>query len=372
MTNIETQSPRTPAPDRTGKKSVRRQPSVALLSVLAVLVLLAVLPLVSIEVPILLGAATDNPGALQVLSVAVLMAALAISYDIVFGYTGLLSFGHALFFALGLYGTNILMNEQGLGYVTASLCAVVLATTIAAVVGALALRATGIAFAMVTLAFSEAMYIFVLSDPLNITGGEEGLPVAFENVPSQLIGVFNIRNVYWLALAVLVIVALVAVVVTRSQAGHVWQAIRENEQRVRMLGLRPYRFKLLAFTVAGGLAGLVGCVYLLATNGATARSSAPDFTLTIVVMVVLGGAGRIWGAALGGFVYGMLTLRLPDLSTSGAFEGLPGWLADLMIDPGFWMGVVFVAVVLAAPGGIAGLLDRVRRPPQQSAPDPGQ
>jgi ABC-type branched-subunit amino acid transport system permease subunit len=110
-------------------------------------------------------------------------------------------------------------------------------------------------------------------------------------------------NLYWLALAYLVLVYAVVAWVTGSRAGRVWQAIRENERRVEVLGLQPYGFKLLVFVLAGLLASLGGVVHLLLLGGSTPRTTTPDFTLGLLVMVVLGGAGSRWGAVLGGVLY---------------------------------------------------------------------
>lgn len=323
--------------------------------------LLAGFPFFDVDVPVLVPGALSSPGALQVLAIGFVFAGVAMSYDVVFGYAGLLSFGHALFFGIAVYGTNLLMSQAGLGYPAAAGLAVLLSTTTAALVGAVALRARGVAFAMVTLAFVEAFAIFLISDPLRITGGEEGLSLASTGVPGAFRGVVNTRNQYWLALAFLVLTYLVVRLVTSSTAGRVWQAIRENEDRVELLGIRPYPAKLLAFVVGSCLAAVGGCVHLLLVRGANPGVASADFTLALLIMVVLGGAGRLWGAALGGFVYGLLTLRLPALSTSGLLDGLPGPLERVLAEPLFVLGVLFVLLVLFAPQGIAGAVDRVRR-----------
>lgn len=329
-----------------------RRSTVALAIVAAVL---AVLPLLPFGIPGLFTGAFESPGTLQVLASALVLAALAISYDIIFGYTGLLSFGHALPFALGAYGTNLLMIHFGLAYALAVPLAVVLATFTVALIGAVALRTSGVAFAMVTLAFAEAFSLLVLIDPLRIFGREEGLPVASEHVPDLLRGVANTQNIYWLALALAVVTYAVSRRVVSSRAGHVFQAIRENEPRVAMIGLRPFRFKLTAFVIASALAALAGGVYLLVVRGANIGITTTDFTLAILVMVVLGGAGRLWGAAIGGFVYGILTLRLSAVATSEAIAGLPSWIAGPLSEPLFVLGVLFVLLVLFAPGGLSSL-----------------
>ena len=322
---------------------------------------LAVVPLLPFGIPVVFSGPFNTAGTLQVLAVALVLAALAMSYDLIFGYAGLLSFGHALPFALGVYTTNLLMIHGGIDYPVAALAAVAGIAGLMAVVGSLALRTSGVAFAMVTLAFAEAFSLLVLTDPVRIFGGEEGLPLASERVPDLFRGVANTQNIYWLALAVTVLTYLVARRVVSSRAGHVFEAIRENEPRVEMMGLRPFPFKLTAFVISSSLAALGGSAYLLVVRGANFGVTTPDFTLAILVMVVLGGAGRLWGAAIGGFVYGILTLRLAAVATSDAIDALPDWLSGPLSEPLFVLGVLFILLVLFAPGGFSSLGERFRR-----------
>jgi branched-chain amino acid transport system permease protein len=232
---------------------------------------------------------------------------------------------------------------------------------VSALLGAVALRTTGVAFAMVTLAFAEAFFLLILIDPPRIFGREEGLPLATEYVPDLFRGVVNVRNIYWLALIVAVFTYLVARRVVTSRAGRVFEAIRENEPRVEMMGLRPFPYKLSAFVIASTLAGLAGSVHLLVVRGANIGTAEAIFTLSILVMVVLGGAGKLWGAALGGFVYGILTLRLSDVATSDAIDALPGWLSGPLSEPLFILGTLFVLLMLFAPGGISSIGARLKR-----------
>lgn len=325
----------------------------------AVVALLAAMPFIGVGIPGILPGAASSPGSLQVVAIGLVFAGVAVSYDIIFGYTGLLSFGHALYVALGAYGTNLLM-EAGLPYVAAVPVAVLLAVVTATLLGGVALRARGVAFAMVTLAYAEVFSILLLADPLRVSGGEEGFALVSDGVPDLLRGVVNIRNRYWLALAFAVLVYVIARVVTQSRAGRVWEAIRENEDRVEMLGLKPFGFKLTSFVLGCGLAALGGGIHLLLVRGANPSVASANFTLALLVMVVLGGAGRLWGAALGGLVYGLLDLRLSALSSSGLLDGLPEWLQGILSEPLFVLGTLFVLLMLFAPGGLAGIADRVR------------
>ena len=143
------------------------------------------------------------------------------------------------------------------------------------VLGSISLRVTGIAFAMVTLAFAQAGNVLVHKNPDKLTGGDEGLGIGFEaDVPSAFIGVFNTQNLYWLALGYAAAVFAISAWAVSSSPGRVWQAIRENELRVQVLGLRPFWFKLLVFVLASFLATAGGwstCCWSAARRPASPR-----------------------------------------------------------------------------------------------------
>lgn len=317
---------------------------------------LALLPFSALTIPGVLPGMFASPGTLQLLAVCLVFAALALSYDLLFGFTGLLSFGHALYFAVGVYVTTIALTVWHWAPAPAILLALVCGVVLSGLVGAVSLRVTGIAFAMVTLAFAQAGSVLVVQDPLRVTGGEQGLGLDVSRIPDALVGVVNTRNVYWVALALAVVVYLVVRVSTTSSAGHMWAAIRENEQRIAVLGVRTYTFKLLAFVTASGLATLCGVVYVLLVGGATADVTTPEFTLALLVMVVLGGSGVRWGAMLGGFLYTLLDQRLVALAGSDQVAALPGVIRVPLSQPLFLLGVLFVLVVLFLPGGVASLV----------------
>lgn len=353
LSSTQTQMPL----DRRPRRIQPHRISVGARASLAVILVLAALPMLHIPVPVLLPGQLSSSGSLLILSIGLVFAGVAISFDVVFGYTGLLSAGHALVFALGIYTTNILMHA-GLGYFSAAALAIVLSGLVNTALGAIALRVKAVAFTMVTLAFGEAFYILLLVDPVGIFGGEEGLPVAFKQIPDLLASARDVRWLYWLSLAFAVVAYLLAWMATRSRCGQVWQAIRENEDRVESLGLFSYRYKLVAFAFGGVIAAAGGAVYLLVARGANPSSASVHFSLALIVMVVLGGRGRIWGAAIGGIVYGILTLRLPELSTSGVLDGLPEWASRTVSEPLFVLGFLFILIVLFFPDGIVGLVDR--------------
>jgi len=301
-------------------------------------------------------------GTLALLSVCFVFGALAVSYDLLFGYTGLLSFGHALYFATGVYATAIALARWHWPLLGAIGFAIAASILIALVLGAICLRTRDVAFAMVTLAFAQAGSILVLQNPFGITGGEEGLPLSSDVLPAFFAGVVNTRNLYWLALALLVLTYAIARMLIGTRTGRIWQAIRENERRVATIGLNPYLYKLGAFVASSTLAALAGVAYVFIEGGATADITTASFTLALLVMVVLGGVGTLWGAVLGGMLYEFLDFRLVVLSGASGLQSLPPFLRIPLSQPLFVLGVLFVLLVLFVPGGLAGAIRRLPRP----------
>jgi branched-chain amino acid transport system permease protein len=328
----------------------------------AVVAVLAVLPKLAVDIPYLFKSSLDSPGTLQLLALMLTFAGLAFTYDLLFGYTGLLSFGHALYFAVGVYVAGIAMTRWHWSFWAAVLFTAALGIVLPLVFGAVSLRVGGIAFAMVTLAFAQAGSVLAFKNPYRWTGGEDGFGVDYTKLPSGLVGILNTKNLYWLALAYAVGVFLVGRWAINSSPGRVWQAIRENELRVEVLGLRPFDFKLMAFVLASFLATVGGIVYLVLISGANPDVTVPSFTLALLVMVVIGGAGSRWGALVGGLVYTYLDQRLGDVAGSHAISTLPSVLRTPLQEPLFILGLVFILVVYFAPGGLA-RLGRIRRRP---------
>lgn len=326
----------------------------SLVAGLALVAVLAVLPQLNLTIPGVLPGATYTPGSLQLLALCMVYAALALSYNLLIGSAGLLSFGHALYFGAGAYGLGIILDNTGIPLWPAVILALVGGLAIAQITGAISLRVSGIPFAMVTLAFAQAGSVLVRRDPADTTGGDEGLTLNTSPVPDWLVGVANTRNLYWVALAMLVIVYLVIVWIDKSRVGHVAAAARENELRVRVLGLQPYTAKFIVFTVAGVLASLAGTVYILLQSGTVPRTVSADLTITVLVMVVLGGVGSRWGAITGGVIYTLLNQRLTLLAQSDFVDAMPGVLRVPLSQPLFILGTMFILVVIFFPGGIAG------------------
>jgi branched-chain amino acid transport system permease protein len=322
----------------------------------ALLAFLAALPQLSIGTAGIFSGSLDSPGTLQLLGLMLVFGGVALTYDLLFGYTGLLSFGHALYFAIGVYLIAIATTKWNWELWQAVLLTAAVALVVATVLGTVSLRVGGIAFAMVTLAFAQAGSILAQQNPHQWTGGEEGVSVNYLKLPDWLVGILNTKNLYYLALGYAVLVFVIAVWAVDSSPGRVWQAIRENELRVEVLGLRPFAFKLQVFVLGSFLAALGGIVYVLLIGGASTEVTTPSFTLSLLIMVVLGGAGTRWGALIGGALYTFLDNRLGDVASSSTVQSLPGVLQKPLSQPLFILGTLFILLVFFVPGGIAGIL----------------
>ena len=320
---------------------------------------MAIMPFAEFELPGIFPGPSSNPGTLQVLALALLIGSLALSYHLLLGVAGLLSFGHALYFALGTYGLAILLRQTELSLLPAMLAVGVIALVVATVLGRISLQVSGIAFAMVTLAFAQAGSVLIRRNS-EITNGEEGLSINTTNVPDFLIGVVNTKNLFWLALVIATVSFLLVTWFERSRAGHVVAATRENEMRVRVLGIRPNRVKILAVVSAGMIATVAGMVYFVLQSTASPANISADLTLTLLVIVVLGGVGSRWGALIGGVVYMILDQRLTSLARAPELKELPDFLYIPLSEPLFILGSIFILVVLFLPGGFAGLAKRFR------------
>jgi branched-chain amino acid transport system permease protein len=327
----------------------------------ALTVLLAFVPKLSVDIPVVFNGPLNSPGTLQLLALCLVFAGVALTYDLLFGFTGLLSFGHALYFAVGVYLADVAMTKWHWSFPVALGITAAVGVLLPLVLGAVSLRVGGIAFAMVTLAFAQAGNVLVGKNPHELTGGEEGLGLDYHKLPEAFVGIFNTKNLYWLALGYAVVVFLVVRWAVDSSPGRIWQAIRENELRVSVLGLHPHPYKLQAFVLSSFLATAGGVVYLLLQGGASPGVTTANFTLALLVMVVIGGAGTTWGALIGGALYTLLDQRLGALGDTSGVQSLPKAIRIPLSEPLFLLGVLFILVVFLLPGGVAGAHRRFGR-----------
>jgi len=334
----------------------------ALAGCLALLVFVF-LPFAGFSIPWILPGTlnvVNSSGTLIVLALCFLFAGVAVGYDLMIGFTGLLSLGPVLYFASGAYVFDIAITRWSWPLVPALGLTFAVAFVLAVLLGAIALRVDGIAFAMVTLAFAQAFYFLIENNPHNLTGGDTGLALSDLRLPTFLSGaVSNTRNLYWVALAFLVVAFLVVWLVTESVTGHIFVAIRENERRLDVLGIKPFRFKLASFVLSSLIAAGGGVIFILVIGTAVPSTVAStSVTISILIMVVLGGSGTRWGAVMGAMVYIYLQQYLLKVSGEPSFATLPAVLRVPLSQPQFLLGALFVLFVLFVPGGIAGLFAR--------------
>lgn len=282
-----------------------------------------------------------NDGVLFFTTYVLIWAMFALAYDLAFGLSGLLSIGHATFFGIGGYGVAILTLDHGYSFGAALVMASALAGLAASVFGLVALRLSGIFFALTTLALGQLAMIASDTVLAGLTKGQDGIA----GVPRPaLFGLDFFRADYFLAYVIVLFMGVLALValLRASPLGQVMVAIRTNELRATQLGFNVKYFKIAILVVSGFLSGLAGG--LLASQIFFVNSGILHWSLSgdIIIMVLMGGAGTLAGPILGAL----------------AFEGLKEWLSQLT---GHWhgiLGVLFMLFVIFLPDGLAGLIRR--------------
>jgi branched-chain amino acid transport system permease protein len=270
---------------------------------------------------------------------ALCFAMFACAFNLLLGYTGLLSFGHAAYFASAAYGTGWLVRSAGLSPELGLLAGTAVAALLGLVVGLIAIRRQGIYFSMITLAMAQMVFFVFLQAPF--TGGEDGL----QGVPrGKLFGLLPLSSdlaMYFFVLAVFVAVFVFILRVVHSPYGQVLKAIRENEPRAISLGYDVDKYKLLAFVLSTAIAGLAGGLKTLVLGFATLSDAHWSLSGEVVLMTLLGGMGTFAGPVLGAFT----------------IIGLQNYLADRV---GSWVtviiGAIFVVCVVAFRRGFVGEL----------------
>lgn len=265
-------------------------------------------------------------------------ALFAIALDLLLGYCGLLSFGHAAFWGGSAYATGLVAVHYGAPFPLAVLAGTVFAMLIAVPIGYLSVRATGIYFAMVTLAFAQMIY-FIANQWRDLTGGENGL----QAVPKSFFGVELVETesfyFYYAALPMILLGMWAAWRIVHSPFGRVLVAIRDNSPRARALGYDVEKYKVIAFVLSAGLAGLAGGLFAISHGFVSLQEVNWTTSGKVVLMTVLGGIGTLWGGVVGaGFI-----VQLEDYMASSGFEGI-----------GIVTGSVFIVVVLLFRRGVWG------------------
>ena len=261
------------------------------------------------------------------------LATYAVGYNLLLGYTGLMSLGHAMFFAAGMYGAGLSIYYLGFGALTGFALGVACALGLALVFGAFALRTSGVSFLIVTMMFGQACYLTILYFT-RITLGDQGF-ILSQRLPPALV---NPDVKYNAALLVFSACFLASAFLVRSPFGRILIAIRENEERTRLLGYNTYACKLLALTLSGGMAGAAGAAYALLFSYVGASFAAILNSIYPLLWTLLGGAGTTVGPLLGTG----LMFYLVDFTS--------GWTSAYL----FLVGGALLALVLFFPLGIMG------------------
>jgi branched-chain amino acid transport system permease protein len=275
------------------------------------------------------------------LSRIMVLAVYAMGFNVLFGYTGLLSLGHALFFAAGMYGLGMAMNTFDIPAEPAMLIGGICAFLVSAAIGFLALRTSGVAFMIVTLMFAQAGYLTILYFGA-YTRGDEGFVIPQADRIIAGIDITGETARYFAALLLFSIVFLIIMYLVRSPFGHTLVAIRENEERTKMLGYDTVRHKLAAVIISGTISGIAGAAYALLFGYAGATFATVQYSIFPLLWVLLGGAGTTLGPIIGV----IFMFYLIDLSSAVT-------QAYMLI-----AGVVLVLLTLFAPQGLAGELRR--------------
>ena len=263
-------------------------------------------------------------------------AIFAASLNLLLGFAGLLSFGHAAFFGTGAYITAHVMKEWGLTPELGLICGVLCSTVLGYVFGALAIRRQGIYFAMITLALAQVIYFLATQVPF--TNGEDGIQGVPRGKFLGLIELSSSTHMYYFALIVFILAFFMIKRIVSSPFGQVMKSIRENEPRAISLGYDVNRYKLIAFTLSAGLAGLGGGLKSLVLQLASLSDVFWHTSGEAVLMTILGGIGTLWGPVAGAAVI---------INLQNYLANLGGWSTIAT-------GAIFVICVLAFRRGIIG------------------
>jgi branched-chain amino acid transport system permease protein len=284
---------------------------------------------------------SGNAFALTLFTRIIILALAAVSLNLIMGYGGMMSFGHAAYLGIGGYAVGILAYEGiGSGFVQWPV-AIAVSALFALVIGALSLRTRGVYFIMITLAFAQMAYY--VASGLSRYGGDDGLTIYSRSQFAGLINLSNRTQFYYLCLALLLGGTYLVFRIVNSRFGMVIQGARSNEQRMQAIGFPVYRYRLACFVIAGTMCGLAGA--LLANQTSFVSPSIMYWTRSgdLMVMVILGGMGSLFGPILGAIVLLVLEEALSRLTEH--------WQIIL--------GPLLLLIVLFARGGIDGLLKKV-------------
>jgi branched-chain amino acid transport system permease protein len=273
-------------------------------------------------------------------------ALFACAFNLLLGYGGLLSFGHAAYFGMASYVSAYTAKHWGITPEVAILLGTAVAALLGFVFGALAIRRAGIYFAMITLALAQMVYFFSLQTP-RFTGGEDGIQAVPRNKLFGLISIADDRAIYFLVAAIFLGGLLIIYRIIHSPFGQVLKAIRDNEPRAISLGYRVNQYKLMVFVLSAGLAGLAGATKAIAVQLASLTDVHWTMSGEVVLMTLVGGMGTVFGPIVGALVI---------IAMQNYLAHLGAWVTVVQ-------GAIFVVCVLLFREGIVGVVGRwIKRP----------
>lgn len=277
------------------------------------------------------------------------LAALAISYNLIFGFAGVISFGHAAFFGVGAYAVGLIMLHLEWSIGAAILTTLIISISMGLLVSVIALRIRGLYFAIFTLVFAEIFFVLAQNRIMtDITGAEDGFTFS---VPDWINATINRLGFYYLALVFLAFCYLLVRQLVNSPTGRVLNAIRDNEDRALMLGYNTFVYKTLAIVLAGVLASGAGILRGLLNKGVSPSVLGVSYTIDPLIMTLIGGAGTFNGPVIGAFLLRLVEQYLRDTILT---------LGTLQINIGeHWfliLGLLFILSVIVFPKGIVGTI----------------
>ncbi len=283
-----------------------------------------------------------------------IFALAAGSLNLILGYAGMISFGHAAFVGVGTYTAGVMIIEGVPSALLGWPLAMLIAGLLALAIGAMSLRTRGVYFIMITLAFAQMIYY--LTNSMKAYGGDEGLSLPGRST-LPLLDLKNDTSFYYVVLAILCVSMLLLSRLVGSRFGRVIVAIRENEPRMEAIGYPTRRYKLVCFVIAGAFGGLAGA--LLANHGNYINPSILHWTQSgnLMIMVVLGGVGYRYGGLIGAFTLLGLEEFIANHKVVWMAELWPKYQQHSLLG----VGIILLIIVLYAPRGIAGWFDRSRR-----------
>ena len=284
---------------------------------------------------------------LFMLTEIIIFALYAVSYNLLLGYAGLLSFGHAMFFGLGAFVAAVsIIHIPGLTLVSAVIISLVITTIAGFLIGGLLLRHKGAYFALLTMAFN-ALFYAVATKWHSVTGGDDGLSISRPELDLGLasLSVSSVSSFYYLILIVVGASIVFCWYFTHTAMGKTVLLMRENEERMKFLGYNTNISRLILFTFTGAVAGLAGAFYTLHFQFVSISAISIDMTTAVLLMVFVGGTRTFWGPILGAFVYIIFQNYLSDITDRWPL----------------FMGLIFVFMVLYVPGGLSQTIVSIRQ-----------